>query len=242
MFYKECQDIPNDSRLANVRPIQVYQEMAHQVFSSDVASEAERDDVLSYFSDDGYKHRRKAPSRATSKLHDARVTMEEVPREYAYLAGGPPILHLRTDELHKYCWNVEKACQLGMFALVADGVHDLQPEATNKTGQLCYYPWSVGKLHGYTTSVCHHSKEECATGGRLDLRIVPVFEKAAINAARKNDPYLRRDPEYDPGAQPQDYVQYPQSPTRQDDPQACPGDSSMTMVPNKKIMLCRFQI
>ncbi|KAK5965156.1 hypothetical protein GCK32_001020 [Trichostrongylus colubriformis] len=78
--------------------------MAHQVFSSNEADEAERNDVLFYFSrKDEYKQRRNALWRVTSKLHDSRVTMEDVPRGYPFLADRSPFLQMRTDDLHIYC-------------------------------------------------------------------------------------------------------------------------------------------
>ncbi|KAK5983965.1 hypothetical protein GCK32_005735 [Trichostrongylus colubriformis] len=195
MFYKKCHDIPKDRNFANIKPIQVYQDMAHEVFSSDVADGAERDDLLSYFSrDQGYKQRRSALWRAKSKLRDSRVTMENVPREYACLADGSQFLHMRTSYIL-----FDEECG-GMFALVADGVHNLQPKATNKTGQLyvihgvlansmdipLLFAITVRKNVRTYEAIYGKLKEIIAeAGGRLDLRIIVDFEKAAINAAKR---------------------------------------------------------
>ncbi|KAK5981529.1 hypothetical protein GCK32_017095, partial [Trichostrongylus colubriformis] len=69
MFYKKCQDIPKDRNFANIKPIQVYQGVAHEVFSCDVADEAERNDLLRYFSrDQGYKQRKSALWRKLGEI------------------------------------------------------------------------------------------------------------------------------------------------------------------------------
>ncbi|XGW28662.1 hypothetical protein V3C99_008445, partial [Haemonchus contortus] len=40
---------------------------------------------------------------------------------------------------------IEKACRIGLYGLVEDGVHDLQPDATNANGQLY-------TIHGFIAS------------------------------------------------------------------------------------------
>ncbi|KAK5982260.1 hypothetical protein GCK32_014002 [Trichostrongylus colubriformis] len=87
-----------------------------------------------------------------------------------------------------------------MFALVANGVHDLQPEATNKTGQL-YVIHGVlansmdipllsaitARKNAQTYEVLYGKMKEWTSnaGGYMDIRIVLDLEKAAINAAKK---------------------------------------------------------
>ncbi|KAK5982259.1 hypothetical protein GCK32_014001, partial [Trichostrongylus colubriformis] len=72
MFYKKWQEIPKNPHTANVKPIQVFQDMARDVFSCDVADDAKRNGLLNYFDDgngyqqivnlfddeNGYQHRR----------------------------------------------------------------------------------------------------------------------------------------------------------------------------------------
>ncbi|XGW21067.1 hypothetical protein V3C99_004209, partial [Haemonchus contortus] len=94
--------------------------------------------MLFHFHKGGYEARSHAVSRALRKLHDPRVSMTEVSEEYPCLPDGTRFLQYHTPELHIYysAGVIEKACALGLKAIVADSVHDLQPGATNKTGQL----------------------------------------------------------------------------------------------------------
>ncbi|KAK6059386.1 hypothetical protein COOONC_02989 [Cooperia oncophora] len=46
---------------------------------------------------------------------------------------GASIPHMALEVAHEHS---VKACRVGLRALVADGVHDLQPQITNKRGQL----------------------------------------------------------------------------------------------------------
>ncbi|KAK6009559.1 hypothetical protein OSTOST_25503 [Ostertagia ostertagi] len=77
---------------------------------------------------------------------------------------------------------MRKACQLGLCVLVGDGVHDLQPSTTNKTGQLYIIrgvmPNSVDFRLLY--AICARSM-----GGSERLRILLDYEKAAITAAKR---------------------------------------------------------
>ncbi|KAK6048343.1 hypothetical protein COOONC_14152 [Cooperia oncophora] len=133
-----CHEVPREARFAHVKPRQVYQQVLLKVHNSEVSDERERDEMLGYFVRNGYESRRSAFARATAKLHDRRVTMDNVPREYAFLRNGTPFLQLMSPDLHIYYTPdvIAKACRVGLRALVADGVHDLQPQITNKRGQL----------------------------------------------------------------------------------------------------------
>ncbi|KAK6022144.1 hypothetical protein OSTOST_12171 [Ostertagia ostertagi] len=71
--------------------------------------------------------------RATAKLHDRRVSMYHVPPEYAVLPDGTAFLQHSTPEVQVY-YSIPTIEVL--YALVGDGVHDMQPDATNKLGQL----------------------------------------------------------------------------------------------------------
>ncbi|XGW33977.1 hypothetical protein V3C99_018038 [Haemonchus contortus] len=76
--------------------------------------------------------------RALGKPHGCRVTMEDVPREFAFLPDGSQLLQYATSQT-QICYSagvIEKACRLGLCALVANGIHDLQPDAINANGQL----------------------------------------------------------------------------------------------------------
>ncbi|VDO07318.1 unnamed protein product [Haemonchus placei] len=138
VVYKSCHEIAEDARLGRVKPRELWQNIADKVHYNEPAGEAERDQMLLHFYKDGYASRRYSIARAVRKHHDARVTMENVPREYAFLPDGSAFLQHRSADMHIYysAEVLEKACQLNLSALVADGVHDLQPDATNKTGQL----------------------------------------------------------------------------------------------------------
>ncbi|VDN30853.1 unnamed protein product [Cylicostephanus goldi] len=63
--------------------------------------------------------------------------MEHVPEAQSRLHDGNRFLQFQTG-LHIYysTKTIEGARTDGLYALVADGVHDLQPDATNKRGQL----------------------------------------------------------------------------------------------------------
>ncbi|KAK6044590.1 hypothetical protein COOONC_17906 [Cooperia oncophora] len=167
--------------------------------------EAERDEMLYYFYREGYVSRRSTIARATAKLHDTRVNMEVVPREYAFLRDGTAFLQYKTADLHIYFSRsiIEKAAGAGLHALVGDGVHDLQPDATNKTGQLY-------TIHGvlvnsvdvpllfaitrrknqrvYETIYGNLKDAIVAAGGPQDIRILLDFEQAAIKAAKRRFP------------------------------------------------------
>uniref|UniRef100_W6NHY1 MULE transposase domain-containing protein n=1 Tax=Haemonchus contortus TaxID=6289 RepID=W6NHY1_HAECO len=94
----------------------------------------------------------------------------------------------------------KKACQLNLSALVADGVHDLQPDATNKTGQLYVIHGvmadsvDVPLLFAITKRKSQRVYDViygrlrdaiAAAAGPQRLRILLDYEKAAISAARR---------------------------------------------------------
>ncbi|KAK6031803.1 hypothetical protein OSTOST_02036, partial [Ostertagia ostertagi] len=131
--------------------------------------------------------------------------MVNVPPDYAFLADGTPFLQLLTPELHIYfsAASIERACRCGLQALVADGVHDLQPNATNKTGQVyiihgvvansvdmsLLYAITLSRLQCKLCAFAFWKNEQmydtifgttrdaiAAAGGALDLRIIVDFE------------------------------------------------------------------
>ncbi|KAK6026191.1 hypothetical protein OSTOST_07889 [Ostertagia ostertagi] len=151
---RACHELPKDPRNANLKPRQVYQKIANQVFES----EMERDDMLHYFYRNGYESRRRV---------------------------------------------IARACRCGLKALVADGVHDLQPSVTNKAGQVyiihgvvansvdmsLLYAITLRKNEQTYDTIFGMMKDAiAAAGGAQDLRIVVDFEKAAINAAKRAFP------------------------------------------------------
>ncbi|CAJ0602959.1 unnamed protein product [Cylicocyclus nassatus] len=75
---------------------------------------------------------------AIKSLDDKSCTMDHVPRIYSHFSDGERFLQFQTPDLHMYysTTTIEKAQRFGLYALVADGVHDLQPDATAKCGQL----------------------------------------------------------------------------------------------------------
>ncbi|KAK6059731.1 hypothetical protein COOONC_02620 [Cooperia oncophora] len=138
--------------------------------------------------------------RAVKKLHDHRVSMREVPERYSCLPDGTRFLQYSTEDLHIYfaARVIERACSAGLHALVMDGVHNLQPNVTNKTGQLYV-------IHGVTTNgvdmplvfaittkktyvvyekILRMVWEAMTPPAREGLRIVLDFERAAIRAAK----------------------------------------------------------
>uniref|UniRef100_A0A7I4Z3A8 DDE_Tnp_1_7 domain-containing protein n=1 Tax=Haemonchus contortus TaxID=6289 RepID=A0A7I4Z3A8_HAECO len=137
VIYKSFHEIAEDASLARVKPRQLWQNTTEKVHYNEPAGEAQRDEMLLHFYKDGYASLLSSIGRAVRKHHDNRVTMENVPREYALLPDGTrsesKILFITVVQTLLFLFSV---CQLNLSALVADGVHDLQPDATNKTGQL----------------------------------------------------------------------------------------------------------
>ncbi|KAK5986797.1 hypothetical protein GCK32_017601 [Trichostrongylus colubriformis] len=76
--------------------------------------------------------------RAVAGLKERHVSMENVPHQFAFLPDGSRFLQYSSSTLHIYFSEqiLEKACQVGLCALVADGAHNLQPQVTEKMGQL----------------------------------------------------------------------------------------------------------
>ncbi|KIH64610.1 hypothetical protein ANCDUO_05073 [Ancylostoma duodenale] len=79
----------------------------------------------------GYEQRRQAISRAINSLKDRAVTLENIPEELSFLRDGTRFVQEQDPELHIYYSErtIEKACTNGLFALVADGVHNKQPKS-----------------------------------------------------------------------------------------------------------------
>ncbi|KAK5971373.1 MULE domain-containing protein [Trichostrongylus colubriformis] len=199
ILYKEYKNIRNDPVQASRRPRQLWQELANSVDNIAVHDEALRDDMTRFFHKEGYKSRRSTFSQAH------RVTMDNVPRQFAFLPDGSRFLQYSSSTLHIYFSEqiLEKACQLGLCALVADGVHDLQPQATNKMGQLytihgvmansvdvpLLFAITTRKTQAVYESVFGALKNAVvACAGPERLRIVLDYEKAAIAAVKKTFP------------------------------------------------------
>ncbi|KAK6017013.1 hypothetical protein OSTOST_17499, partial [Ostertagia ostertagi] len=86
--------------------------------------------------------------------------MEVVPREYAELPDGTPFLQYTPRPSHLlFAKDCRKACQLGLCALVGDGVHDLQPSATNQTGQLYIIHGVMPNSVDFRLLLCHMKTE-----------------------------------------------------------------------------------
>ncbi|KAK6025589.1 hypothetical protein OSTOST_08507 [Ostertagia ostertagi] len=115
----KCRKVTATPSYADETSRQVWQEIAENIASEDPQR---REDMLHYFHRDGYEARRTTISRALGKLHGHRVSMTDVPERFSGLPDGTQF--------------APRASALGLEALVADGVHDLQPDATSKLGQV----------------------------------------------------------------------------------------------------------
>ncbi|CAJ0597073.1 unnamed protein product [Cylicocyclus nassatus] len=134
------------------------------------------------------------------------INVKAINNIYSHFSDGERFLQFQTPDLHMYysTTTIEKAQRFGLYALVADGVHDLQPDATAKCGQLytvhgvCNDTMDAPLLYAITTTknertyelIFAQLKEELQRSGRLDrLRVVLDFERASIGAARKVFPF-----------------------------------------------------
>ncbi|RCN52761.1 hypothetical protein ANCCAN_01138 [Ancylostoma caninum] len=134
-----------------------------------------------------------------------RVEMDNIPKDLGRLPGGENFLKLQTPELHTYYSEevILKARNNGLYALIADGVHKLNPitipDRMDK-GQLyivhavvsggievpiLYAITRYKNVETYRTIFDRLS--EIVADSRLE-RIVLDFEKAAIRAAREEFP------------------------------------------------------
>ncbi|KHJ92274.1 hypothetical protein OESDEN_07846 [Oesophagostomum dentatum] len=136
-----------------------WQDFAGSIETSN-ESEQEKEDMLFYFHRGGFEDRQRTFRRAIRALEDPTCTMEHIPIYQRVLADGSRFLQFENPNLHLYysVKTIEMAQQHGLYALVADGVHDLQPDATSKCGQLytvhgvCNSTVDVPLLHAITTS------------------------------------------------------------------------------------------
>nr|CDJ91191.1 unnamed protein product [Haemonchus contortus] len=197
VVYEKCRQVSSTPAYAEKTPKQVWQEPNEYVdFHSDEDPQR-REEMLFHFHKGGYEARRNAVSRALRKLHDHRVSMTEVPEEYPCLPDGTRFLQYHTPELliYYFAWVIEKACALRLKAIVADGVHGLQPDATNKIGQLYVIHGVTGNgvdtplLDAITIRdyerIFGTLKRAMTTGPLRGLLLVLDFERAAVKAARK---------------------------------------------------------
>ncbi|CAJ0605996.1 unnamed protein product [Cylicocyclus nassatus] len=206
LVYKDCENIRKDKRRVETTTRKAWQEIENHIEENEGENETQKLDMLHYFHRDGYESRRSTIKRAIKSLDDKSCTMDHVPRIYSHFSDGERFLQFQTPDLHMYysTTTIEKAQRFGLYALVADGVHDLQPDATAKCGQLytvhgvCNDTMDAPLLYAITTTknertyelIFAQLKEELQRSGRLDrLRVVLDFERASIGAARKVFPF-----------------------------------------------------
>ncbi|CAJ0597700.1 unnamed protein product [Cylicocyclus nassatus] len=206
LLYKECENIRKDKRRVGTTTRKAWQEIENHIEENEGENETQKLDMLHYFHRDGYESRRSTIKRAIKSLDNKSCTMDHVPRIYSHFSDGERFLQFQTPDLHMYysTATIEKAQRFGLYALVADGVHDLQPDATAKCGQLytvhgvCNDTMDAPLLYAITTTknertyelIFAQLKEELQRSGRLDrLRVVLDFERASIGAARKVFPF-----------------------------------------------------
>ncbi|RCN33095.1 hypothetical protein ANCCAN_21079 [Ancylostoma caninum] len=138
------------------------------------------------------------------KVHEspeAPASMEMIPDHLRELPDGTPFVHRLEPMLHVY-YNrstIQMAAQLGLHALVADGVHSFQPRQLKRKSQLytihgvcsngvevpLLYAISSKKTEQVYTIIFGHMRDELGAAVPPRLRVVLDYEKAAINAVKR---------------------------------------------------------
>ncbi|CAJ0591882.1 unnamed protein product [Cylicocyclus nassatus] len=202
LVYGECKKIRDDKNLAGRSTLQAWHDIQDFIDECCGDNEEEKNDMLYFFHKDGFSSRQRTIRRAIRSLEDPSCTMESIPARHAALSDGSRFLQFQNPGLHMYysADTIEMARTHGLYALVADGVHDLQPDATKKKGQLytvhgiCNNTVDMPLLYAITTSKTERTyeliflqlKEELERHGALHrLRVVLDFERASIAAAKK---------------------------------------------------------
>ncbi|RCN35981.1 hypothetical protein ANCCAN_18146 [Ancylostoma caninum] len=128
------------------------------------------------------------------------LTWDNIPENFAYLSDGTPFLQEKTATLRSYYSvdTIRKACEKGLRALVADGVHKILPAQLGDQAQLytihgvCESGHKVPLVHALTKNKTQATYEKIF--GRLQQelqtlapnlsppRIILDFEVTAINA------------------------------------------------------------
>ncbi|EYC20159.1 hypothetical protein Y032_0022g480 [Ancylostoma ceylanicum] len=146
------------------------------------------------------QHYRKGPSsrrdaiRRAVRVHDspeAPASMEMIPDNLRVLNDGSLFVHRLEQTLHVYynTSTIQMAAQLGLHALVADGVHTFQPRQLKRKGQLYTVHGVCNNGVEVYTIIFRHLKDELGAAVPPRLRIVLDYEKAAINAVKRVFPH-----------------------------------------------------
>ncbi|KAL6739669.1 hypothetical protein Aduo_013099 [Ancylostoma duodenale] len=94
------------------------------------------------------------------QVDDPKCAIGSIPQVQALFPERSLFLQFQTPGMHMYYSSntIQLSFQRGLWTLVADGVHDLQPDATNMCGQLytvhgaCNNTIDVSLLYAFTTS------------------------------------------------------------------------------------------
>ncbi|KAK6052954.1 hypothetical protein COOONC_09543 [Cooperia oncophora] len=147
--------------------------------------------MLGFFVRDGYESRRSVFARATAKLHDRRVTMDNVPPEYAFLEEGTSFLQHMSPDLHIYyspdviavSFTLIRPVVWGFVPWLLMGSTTFSRRSQTSVGN--FTPCTEKNQRIYERIFQAVRDAIIAAGGPEDIRIVLDFEKAAINAARR---------------------------------------------------------
>ncbi|CAJ0599924.1 unnamed protein product [Cylicocyclus nassatus] len=173
LVYKECRRIRGEKREVELSTLVAWQSMEDHIEQYEGEDENKKNDMLYYYHREGFVSRRRTIRRAIKATEDPSCSMEHVSRIHSTLRNGSRFLQYQSRDLHMYytvdtievlCLQIvtqmdvfQMAQRQGLYALVADGVHDLQPDATNKIGQLytvhgiCSNTRDVTLLYAITT-------------------------------------------------------------------------------------------
>ncbi|EYC19214.1 hypothetical protein Y032_0025g1240 [Ancylostoma ceylanicum] len=185
MIIKECRRIKEDKKYAGLSSRMAWQDVEDFIEECGNEDPEENDAMLHHFHRYGFAARQRTFRRAMMKLEDPKCTMDSIPLSLPSLPN-PGHAHMGQQQ--------------GLWALVADGDLDLQPDATNKRGQLyamhgvysntidvpLLYAITALKTEMTCQLLFSQLKSELQHMGIPgDLRVVRDFEKASINAVRK---------------------------------------------------------
>ncbi|RCN34511.1 hypothetical protein ANCCAN_19650 [Ancylostoma caninum] len=139
-FYEDMQNVRKDENYVSMRTKQVWYKGLRERNEADLQGEGEmlRKELLAEYYHKGFKKRKRQIARNLAKHKDKRANMEFVPRDLETLFDGSLFLQERNENFHIY-YSAEtrkQACTIGLYALVADGVHSPQPKELGRGSQL----------------------------------------------------------------------------------------------------------
>ncbi|CAJ0593381.1 unnamed protein product [Cylicocyclus nassatus] len=208
--YGKVQELKSDAESAGKKPLREWMKIIN---SKDCLEEEDQPlwcEVQSELHGHGYNQRRKAFSVAINLHRDKTVTMSNVPDHVTALPDGTSFLHEKGGEFHVYYSEdtIKKACQIGLHALVADGMFSLHPKELGRQAQLyCVHAVCTGGvevpiLFAITQKrtvkeyriIFNHIKEQFCKyegGDILPKKFILDFERAAIKAATTTFPHAK---------------------------------------------------